>query len=183
MPICQYCGASVTEGATTCPACGSTLTASARPATPQADPSDADAGAGRSSLRIALALLAVALFGLGFWTLIRNSTEHSENVAMTLPARRPAAATTTTPNAPARNAPPASSADNHDDSALADVRRMTVAEAREAFEKGTAVMADVRPSDAYNTRHIKDALLLDEKTLHGSLDHLPKDKLIITYCA
>jgi hypothetical protein len=180
MLICHHCGATLAEAASTCPVCGASLTSSGRADRPTAVSSEADEGGGTTPLRIGLALLAVALFGLGLWALVRNSTDHSLDAATTLPTRRAAAADPT----PARRTPAASSAEHaHDDSALDTARRMTVAEARAEFEKGTAVLADVRSRDAYNTRHIKNAVLLDEETLHGSLDHLPKDKLIITYCA
>ena len=183
MPICQHCGASVKQEATACPACGAALPASGLHARPRADAADAGTGAGTSPLRIALAFLILALFGLGFWTLIRNGTDFStpraergreQGRAADAPIRR----------APAANsaAPVATPADAHS-SALGDTRRISVAEAAAALQNGTAVMADVRSRDAYNTRRIKDAVLLDEETLHGSLDHLPKDKLIITYCA
>lgn len=172
MLICHHCGAPVAEEATGCPACGTPLTRVGAP--------DAGTGAGTSPLRIGLALLALAVFGLAFWTLVRNGTDYTTPGAVRrsvadAPARRSPARSSA---AAVVEATPAPAANVHD-----DARRMTVAEARAAFEAGTAVMADVRSRDAYNTRHIKGALLLDEETLHGSLDHLPKDKLIITYCA
>lgn len=181
MLTCQHCGATAPEEATACPSCNAALKTSDGHAAPTPDSSDADTGAGTSPVRIALAILIVAIFGLGFWTLVRNSTDASTPTAAMLPQRRSANGSTPNGRAPAAAAP--ARADDHDDSALNTARRMTIAEAREAFEKGTAVLADVRSRDAYNTRHIKDAILLDEETLHGSLDHLPKDKLIITYCA
>lgn len=70
-------------------------------------------------------------------------------------------------------------APQHD--ASADVHRITTAELQEAMQKEEAVIVDVRGQEAYDAGHIKGSITQSE--LDKRLDNLPKDKLIITYCA
>ena len=81
-------------------------------------------------------------------------------------------ATTTKPPVAAPDAPPAEAA-----------RRITVEEARAAFERGEAVFVDVRGEDAFRQGHIRGALSVPTGTAAQHADKLPKNKLIITYCA
>jgi len=63
------------------------------------------------------------------------------------------------------------------------VRRITPAEAREALEKGTAIIVDVRNDLFYQTGHIKGAILIPSYEIGAHLKELPRDKMIITYCS
>ena len=63
------------------------------------------------------------------------------------------------------------------------VRRITPAEAREAFEKGKAIIVDVRGEDAYNAGHVKGARLIPLNDILARITELPRDKMIITYCS
>jgi 3-mercaptopyruvate sulfurtransferase SseA len=63
------------------------------------------------------------------------------------------------------------------------VRRITVAELREAVDKGTAVIIDVRSDDQYKTSHIKGALHIPEAEVAARSGELPRDKTIVTYCS
>lgn len=63
-----------------------------------------------------------------------------------------------------------------------DAQRISVAEAREALAKGTAVLVDVRGAGAYQAEHAKGALSIPLSDVAGRAGELPKDKLIITYC-
>ncbi len=64
-----------------------------------------------------------------------------------------------------------------------NVRRMTIAELREALDKGTAVVVDVRSEMQYNQEHIKGAILMPEGQVASRASELPKDKLIVFYCS
>jgi rhodanese-related sulfurtransferase len=66
--------------------------------------------------------------------------------------------------------------------AQGEAKRISVAEAREALAKGTAVLVDVRGADAYQAEHAKGALSVPLAEVAGRTGELPKDKLIITYC-
>ena len=63
------------------------------------------------------------------------------------------------------------------------VRRVTVADARKAADGGEAVIVDVRPKAQYDQGHIKGSLSIPKNELPNRLGELPKDKLIIFYCA
>jgi hypothetical protein len=71
----------------------------------------------------------------------------------------------------------------HDHEAETAVRRITVAELQEALQKNEAVVVDVRNQASYDTGHIKDSILIPEGETDKHLDKLPKDKLIVAYCA
>jgi len=63
------------------------------------------------------------------------------------------------------------------------VRRITPQEAFAAVEKGKAVIVDVRGEDSYNAGHIKGARLFPINDIGSRTSELPRDKMIITYCA
>jgi Rhodanese-like domain len=63
-----------------------------------------------------------------------------------------------------------------------EASRISVAEAREALAKGTAVLVDVRGADVYKAEHAKGALSIPLNEVSARASELPKDKLIITYC-
>jgi rhodanese-related sulfurtransferase len=63
------------------------------------------------------------------------------------------------------------------------VRRITTAELRDALEKGTAVVVDVRSAEAYKIGHIKGALNIPEAEIASRKDELPRDKTIALYCS
>lgn len=86
-------------------------------------------------------------------------------------------------NAQAANGASQTPADGHAHGDTVGVRRITIEEARAAAEAGKAVFLDVRSPDAYRLGHIKGALSVPEGTVAARASELPKDKLIITYCA
>jgi hypothetical protein len=61
-------------------------------------------------------------------------------------------------------------------------RRITVEEARQALDKGKAVLVDVRSKDAYEASHAQGALSIPLANIGDRSGELPKNKLIITYC-
>ena len=63
------------------------------------------------------------------------------------------------------------------------VRRVTTAELKEALDKGTAIVVDVRPDEQYNAGHIKGALHIPEGQIVARSGELPRDKMIVTYCS
>jgi 3-mercaptopyruvate sulfurtransferase SseA len=63
------------------------------------------------------------------------------------------------------------------------VRRITVAETRDALARNEAVIVDVRNEASYNAGHIKGARLIPVGDTANRFNELPKDKLIVTYCA
>lgn len=63
------------------------------------------------------------------------------------------------------------------------VRRVTIPELRDALEKGEVVVLDVRGEVEYKLGHIKGARSLPLGLIEGQSGDLPRDKLIVTYCA
>lgn len=65
-----------------------------------------------------------------------------------------------------------------------DVPRVTVEDAKAAFDAGTAVIVDVRSQASYETSHAAGALSIPLNEFEdniGGID-LPEDRWIITYC-
>jgi predicted small secreted protein len=63
------------------------------------------------------------------------------------------------------------------------VRRITTAELRDALERGTAIVVDVRSVEAYKMSHIKGALSIPETEIVARKGELPRDKTIVFYCS
>lgn len=63
------------------------------------------------------------------------------------------------------------------------VRRVTVSDLQNMVNKNEAFIVDVRNEDAYNVGHIRGAKLIPLNDIEKRSGELPKDKLIVTYCA
>ena len=63
------------------------------------------------------------------------------------------------------------------------VRRVTLAELQDAMQKGEAIAVDVRGTVEYKLGHIKGARSIPLGLISSHIDELPRDKLIVTYCA
>ena len=64
-----------------------------------------------------------------------------------------------------------------------DAPRISLADAKAAFDAGTALFVDTRGDAAYNQEHIKGALNIPMDKLEANIKSLPKDKKIIAYCS
>ncbi|MGB8509796.1 MAG: rhodanese-like domain-containing protein, partial [Pyrinomonadaceae bacterium] len=63
------------------------------------------------------------------------------------------------------------------------VRRVTIKELETALADKSALVVDVRDETSYKNGHIKGALSIPLADLPNRLSDLPKDKLIVFYCA
>lgn len=63
------------------------------------------------------------------------------------------------------------------------VRRVSIEEVRAAIEKNDVVVVDVRGSVEYKLGHIKGARSIPLGLVKEQAKDLPKDKLIVFYCA
>lgn len=61
--------------------------------------------------------------------------------------------------------------------------RITVTDLREAIDKGTAYVVDVRSDDQYKAGHIKGSVHIPETEIGARASELPRDKTIVTYCS
>ncbi len=64
-----------------------------------------------------------------------------------------------------------------------DVRRVTIPELQKMMADKEAVLIDVREENAYRSGHINGSLSIPRPELLARLNELPKDKLIVFYCA
>ena len=80
---------------------------------------------------------------------------------------------------PVNTQPPANLPEND-----AQVPRVPVDQAKAAFERGDAMIVDVRGADAYAREHIVGALEVSLSAIQDDPTNLPldKNKWIITYC-
>src|SRR5690349_6984269 len=66
----------------------------------------------------------------------------------------------------------------------AAVPRVSIEEAKAAFESGAAIIVDVRGPEAYETSHVAGAISIPLGEIEQNMDGLTleKDQWIITYC-
>jgi hypothetical protein len=95
------------------------------------------------------------------------------------PPEPPANAVTTAVNRPAPAATPVTEPSHPEDNA----ERITLADAKKAFDEGKAYFVDARAEAVYQAEHIKGAVNITPETLDSRLKDLPKDKTIIVYCS
>ena len=60
--------------------------------------------------------------------------------------------------------------------------RVSLSDAKAAFDAKTAVFLDVRGEDQFAASHIPGAVNIPEQLLPGRFGELPKNQWIITYC-
>jgi 3-mercaptopyruvate sulfurtransferase SseA len=81
------------------------------------------------------------------------------------------------PSAPVATQTVAPAADQH------SAKRITRDEAISKVKAKTAIFVDVRAKDQYEIGHIKGSINIPLTELMARLKELPKNKMIITYCA
>ena len=63
-----------------------------------------------------------------------------------------------------------------------DAPRISLDDAKKAYDDGTAFFIDSRPADSYKIEHIKGAVNITVDTIKDKIKDLPKNKTIIAYC-
>jgi hypothetical protein len=69
--------------------------------------------------------------------------------------------------------------DTHGD----DAPRISLADAKAAFDSGEAYFIDTRGAEQYKSEHIKGAVNITASDIAAKMDSLPKGKKIIAYCS
>lgn len=64
-----------------------------------------------------------------------------------------------------------------------EVPRITLADAKKAFDDGTGYFIDARPAEAYNDEHIKGAVNITYDKLDAHIKDLKTKEKIIVYCS
>lgn len=62
------------------------------------------------------------------------------------------------------------------------ISRVSLSDAKLAYDKNTAIFIDVRDSGSYESGHIVNALNIPLAELEDRLAEIPRDRWIITYC-
>ena len=73
--------------------------------------------------------------------------------------------------------------DGHDEAAVDDAPRITLAEAKKDFDNKTAVFIDTHSKEQFDVEHIPGAINVQANTIKQNLDKIPKGKKIIAYCS
>jgi 3-mercaptopyruvate sulfurtransferase SseA len=76
------------------------------------------------------------------------------------------------------SAEPAAHADDAD-----DAPRISLADAKKAFDEGTAIFIDTHPKATYDLGHIPGSLNITMQDFEAKFDSIPKGKKIIAYCS
>lgn len=63
------------------------------------------------------------------------------------------------------------------------IRRVSVAELRDALNDGSAIAVDVRNQEEFKARAVKGAVHIDELLNDARALELARGKLVVTYCA
>ncbi len=64
-----------------------------------------------------------------------------------------------------------------------DAARISLEDAKKAFDAGNVVIVDTRAEVAYKTEHIKGAINIPAEGFQTRYKEVPKDKKIIAYCS
>lgn len=94
-----------------------------------------------------------------------------------------AAAPTITKVEPTKQAASAPETDDHNHAEEDNVARISLEDAKKAFDAGTAVFVDTRDISSYNFNRIKGAINLPMSEYAAGWQKLPKGKKIIAYCS
>jgi hypothetical protein len=131
-------------------------------------------------MRYLLSLMVFAVFGAALLTACNSAAQQSSNRQQANTTNSTASANTAG-NSAANSA--AHSSDDGHGHAEKDAARITLADAKKAFDEGKAVFVDTRAASAYEPEHIKGALNIPAEQFQTRYAELPKDKQIITYCS
>ncbi len=127
-------------------------------------------------MRYLLSLLAIATLGAAVFTACNSAAQQSN--------RQQAQNTNSTSGAAnqAGNTADHSKDDGHGHSED-NTARISIADAKKAFDSGNAVFVDTRAAASYEGNHIKGALNIPSDQFQTRYTEVPKDKQIITYCS
>lgn len=84
---------------------------------------------------------------------------------------------------PATNSSPALPPVNLDTPKPIEAAKISLADAKKAFDEGDAVFVDVRSAESFNSERVKGAVNIGIGDIDANLAKLPKDKKIVVYCS
>lgn len=75
-----------------------------------------------------------------------------------------------------------SDSSGHEEETFPEIERVSLEDAKAAFDSGTAIFVDVRGDQAYAASHIAGSVSLPLTQIESRLDELNLNQWIITYC-
>lgn len=167
---CTQCGGRLPETAAFCPECGTRVEQAAAAQEPTPGAAVPERAPARRFPAWPLALVGVALV-IGLVVLFAALRPRQSAATVGVCAAGEACAGTAIP-------------DVHNDEGIpyADVRRISVEEARALYDAGQALFVDVRDAESYAAARIPASLHLPLSELEAGIPPLPRDAEIITYC-
>lgn len=73
--------------------------------------------------------------------------------------------------------------DSHGHADGEDAPRISLAEAKKAFDEGSAIFIDTHVKNTYDFEHIKGAMNVTVQDFEAKVNTIPKGKKIIVYCS
>ncbi len=73
--------------------------------------------------------------------------------------------------------------DSHGHTEGQDTPRISLADAKKAFDDGSAIFIDTHVKNAYDAEHVKGAMNVTVQELEAKFNTIPKGKKIIAYCS
>lgn len=125
-------------------------------------------------MRYYISLIAIALIGISILTACEQAPPQIIEVPKTNSAETAKTGATETPKA-------SPTAKNEDP--LAAVPRISLADAKKAFDEGNVTFVDTRAEVQYREEHVKGALNIPAEAFETRFAEVPKGKKIITYCS
>jgi zona occludens toxin (predicted ATPase) len=116
-------------------------------------------------MRYYISLIAIAVIGISIFTACSQTAPTMET------AKTNSAETPKTNSAPKPADP------------LANVPRITLADAKKAFDAGNVVFVDTRAEVQFRQERVKNSINIPAETFEKRYAEVPKDKQIITYCS
>lgn len=96
-------------------------------------------------------------------------------------AKAPARVANTAPVKPAT--PAVQQNDGHDEQAVDEAPRITLAEAKKDFDTKSAVFVDTHTQEQFDMEHIPGAINIQANLIKFEMNKVPKGKKIIAYCS
>ena len=124
-------------------------------------------------MRYYISLITLAVIGLSIFTACQNATTTTVETARTSSAGTPPNATET----------PKTDSTPKTEDPLANVPRISLADAKKAFDEGNTVFVDTRAEVQYKAEHVKGSINIPAEAFQTRYKEVPKDKKIITYCS
>ena len=75
-----------------------------------------------------------------------------------------------------------SDSSGHEEETFPEIERVSLQDAKAAFDSGTAIFVDVRGDQAYAAAHVAGSVSLPLAEIESRIDDLDPNQWIITYC-